>query len=301
VVRRFRPDREGHLDGLAQRREHGCDGRGWSETEAQLLGKNAPEAVGCLGRLRGFVRAVSRTMIAVVRCRRRGPSVVSMHRGNRVHLGMIEVMNTGGRRRTIDRRCRTACSHQQGLQEKRAGRNESNDAAEVFPSDRPLNHRTRSTQSYPTSAWNPWPDAVRHLRRSSRYRRSLRQSPPSRALPDPCGRTLRLINCNAARQLQHSGSPYSQDARRRRGEAGAARMCGGMRRAILLISEESSLLKMSRCHPHPPLRGDLSRQGRGGEGNLPTARAIPAVSPHGSACAISATGFRPARENRACP
>jgi hypothetical protein len=145
VIRRFRPDREGHLDGLAQRREHGGDGRGRSETEAQLLGENAPEAVWCVGGLRRFVRAVSRIMIAVVRCRGRGLSAVPMHRGNRVRLGMIEVMNTGGSRRTIDRRHRTARSHQQGLQEKRAGRNESNDAAEIFPSDRPLNHWTRST------------------------------------------------------------------------------------------------------------------------------------------------------------
>ena len=148
VIRRFSPDRESHRDDFTRRRELDRGNRRRRKAEAQLLGENAPEAVWRIGGLRGFVRPVSRDVVAVVRFRRREPSVVSLRGGNQANRDGVSVMYPSGSRWKMDGR-RPASPHQQRLQEKSAGRNEAHDNTRAFASDRLLDHPTHFTRSYP--------------------------------------------------------------------------------------------------------------------------------------------------------
>ena len=72
MIRRFRPDREDHLDAVARRREQCRNCRRRPKIVSQLLGENAPEAMWRLGGSRGIVRVVSCDITVLMRSWCRG-------------------------------------------------------------------------------------------------------------------------------------------------------------------------------------------------------------------------------------
>ncbi len=134
MIRRFRSDREDHLDDVARRREQCRDRRRRPKIVPQLLGENAPEAMWRFGGSCGIVRIVSCNITVLMRCGRRGLNGACRECSERARAAVIRMVKAGERRGVVDHRRRTRCAHEQRLQEEHASRGKPDDADEdVLP------------------------------------------------------------------------------------------------------------------------------------------------------------------------